>query len=262
MRIQPKPFLNHLPKSSVDGNTQRNLTTMNLAEEGTPMPKGVSLEDIDTAMIKFANDLGIVYAGKQLPVFKLFSNQRLNDYAQTWTQTDETDELLLNFLTVSRDNAAQKGKEINNIKNIPGDNFWKVYDEIALDENGTEFLRRYSMRQPTMINLNFSIGLIANKYTTLNMFCQKINTAFKSINAYIFPNGHAMPLFLESIEDESVNELESYRFYSQTAKITLEGYLIDELNDFRVEELPLRYRVINAVKGENLTNKRKIQFLK
>lgn len=261
MKIQPKPFLNHLPKSQIEGDAQRSITTMNLTEGGTPMPKGVNLKDIDIAMVDFVKKLGMSFNGKEMPVFKLFSNQRLNEYAQTWKQTDETKELLLNFLTITRENTAQKGDEIDNIKNIPGDNFWPIYDERALDKNGTEFIRRYSMRQPTMVNLSFSVGLIANKYTTLNSFCQKISTEFNSINSYIFPNGHAMPLFLESLEDESVNETEDYRFFSQTAKMTLKGYIIDEEKDFRVDEIPLRYKVINTIKEEKTAGKKKIQFL-
>ena len=109
-----------LPKSSLDKfklrhkayglERRRNMSKM-ILEKGTPFPKGVELKDIDQTFKEWVeNSLDVSYNGKKLPTFRLFSSQRLNEYAQTWQHLDETGNLLLNFKTINRENNPKQGQ--------------------------------------------------------------------------------------------------------------------------------------------------------
>lgn len=91
-----------------------------ILEHGTPFPKGVELKDIDESVKDWVeNSLDVRYNGEKLLTFKLFSGQRINEYAQTWKHLDETGNLLLNFKTLNRENNPQRGNNQGGSYNIP-----------------------------------------------------------------------------------------------------------------------------------------------
>ena len=120
--IQPKPFLDKfkLRKISYGVERRRNMSKM-ILEKGTPFPKAIEYSDIDNSMFKWVEDhIQIVYDGKRLPTYKLYSTQRLSEYLQEWDKQDETGNPIINFLTITRDNNPQRGESQGNYFNIPG----------------------------------------------------------------------------------------------------------------------------------------------
>lgn len=89
-----------LPKSHIEDIKLRNVAIgrerrRNLAklvlEKEVVFPKTVEFKDIDNAVKEWVEkSLDISYDGVRLPTFRLFSSQRLNEYAQTWKHLDDT----------------------------------------------------------------------------------------------------------------------------------------------------------------------------
>lgn len=108
-----------------------------------------------------------------------------------------------------------------------------------LQENGEESYDMYSMKQPFCVDLEYTVTIVTNKYEILNDMNQRIHFEFKSIDCYISPNGHFMPMTLESISDESEYSLDDRKYYSQSYKIKVKAYIIRK-EDFIVTHLPSR----------------------
>lgn len=241
--MQPKPFLAKLRyRNHAIGNERRRNMSKIILEYGTPLPKGVEYKDIDTSVKDWADNLDIAYNGQKLPLFQMFSNQRLQEYAQTWQHLDETGNLLLNFKTITRENNPKKGDNQGSVFNIPGDRDYPMFIVPILQENGEEAYDMYSMKQPFCVDLFYSISLVTNHFELLNDMNQMIHDRFKAINAYISPNGHYMPMVLEDITDESEYSIDDRKYFSQTYKIKVKAYIIQE-KDFKVTHLPSRVNV-------------------
>ena len=229
--------------------------SLKILEKGTPLPLPVEYKDIDAAMQEWVDkELNIVYDGEKLPTFKLFANQRINEYSQTWQHLDDNGNLLLNFKTITRENNPQKGENQGAYANIPGDRDYPMFLVPTLEENQQIAYDMYSMKQPFCVNMEYSVNLITNKYELLNQMNQMIQEKFKSLYTYIYPNKHPMPLSLESINDESEYNLDDRKYYSQTYKLKLKAYIIQE-KDFTVTKLPSRI-TINMI-GEKKRRKEK-----
>ena len=109
--IQPKPYIDRLRlRNHAKGIERRRNMSKIILEKGTPLPKPVTYEDIDKAFFEWVDKkLDIVYNGKKLPTYKLFSNQKLSEYSQTWENLDETGNIIMNFKTITRENNPQYG---------------------------------------------------------------------------------------------------------------------------------------------------------
>jgi len=255
MIIQPKPYLSNfrMRKKAIGKERRLNMDKI-ILEKGTPFPLYTELSDIDNSFNEWVNSLEVSYDGKLLPIFKLFSNQRIGEYSQTWKHLDEVGNPLLNFFAVTRENNPKQGRNQGGMFNIPGDRDYPMFLVPSLLENGEEAYDMYSMKQPFCVDLIYSLTLITNKYELLNDVNQKILNEFKALECYIAPNGHYMPMKLEDISDESENAIDDRKYYSQTYKINLLGYIIRK-EDFKVTKLPTR--VIGRVLGWNNNKKEK-----
>lgn len=240
----PKKYLENIKlRNKAIGNERRRNMSKLILEHAPNFPLSVELDDIDAEFERWVNeDLDISFDGKKLPTFKLFSNQRINEYSQTWNHLDETGNLLMNFKTITRENNPKKGTSQGDSFNIPGDRDYPMFIVPTLQENGTEAYDMYSMKQPFSVDLIYSLSVITNKYELLNKMNQLINDKFKAIDCYIFPNQHPMPLTLEDITDESEYSIDDRKYYSQTYSLKLKAYIIKE-SDFKVTRLPSRLKL-------------------
>ena len=66
-----------------------------------------------------------------------------------------------------------------------------------------------------------------------------VHNEFKAITAYLCPNGHYMPMTLEDISDESEYAIDDRKYYSQSYRILIKAYIIQE-SDFEVTRVPSR----------------------
>ena len=241
MLIQPKPFLEKIRlRRHAYGTEQRRNMSKLILEHGTPFPKSIEYSDIDNAMFEWVDKkIDVVYDGKKLPTYKLYSTQRLSEYLQSWDKQDETGNLVINFKTVTRELNPQKGDNQGGYFNIPGHKDFAMFYVPVLQENGIEAYDKYTMKQPFQVNFIYSVSIISNKIEIINSMNEKMQYEFSAINTYISPNDHPMPMSLEDVSDESEYTIDDRKYYSQTYKIKVKGYIIRK-EDYKVERIPSR----------------------
>lgn len=229
-------------------------------EDQPHLPKTLLYEDIDKAVFNWVdNSFDLVYEGKRLPTYKLFSNQRISEYGQTWQNKDEDGNLLLNFKTLTRENNPQKGDSQGGFYNIPGDRTWPLFRVPSIDENGVEFIEEYSMRQPTPVNFIYTLGIFTNSYQMLNEMNSIVQREFNSLQRYIFPNGFAIPMTLVSTSDESEYTIDDRKYYNQTYQVKVAGYIVTE-NDYVVKKIPSRTKMRFITGSNAISRKSKEKF--
>lgn len=245
MLKQPRQYINRHSsiRHQAIGPERRLNAVLEVMDKSTILPKAVTYEDIDQAVFDWVDkELNVVYDGKALPTYKLFSNQRLSEYNQTWSYTDEEGNVSMNFKTITRDNNPQKGEGQGMLGNVPGEHGYSLFKVPVLEENGEEIWEVYSIKQPVSVNFNYTIVMVCDKFKLLNELNMIIHDKFKSLECYIFPNGHAMPMILDSIADESEYTINDRKYYSQAYSIKLMGYVIKP-DDYSVVRVPSRFKV-------------------
>ena len=242
MQQSPKPYINKSKnRHHAFGVERRRNMSKIILEKGTPFPKPIEYSDIDSAMYEWADKkINLVYDGKRLPTYKLYSTQRLSEYIQTWKDTDETNSLVLNFKTITREFNPQKGDMNGGYFNIPGHKDFAMFYVPVMEENGVEAFDKYTMKQPFGVNLFYSISVVTNKMEILNEMNEQMLYEFNAINCYISPNGHPMSMTLEEISDDSEYTIDDRKYYSQTYKVKVRGYIIRK-EDYKVERIPSRF---------------------
>lgn len=241
------------------GKERRRNMYKTVLKNGTPFPKPVTYEDIDKEFYEWVEGLGMSYDWKKLPVFKLYSNQRINEYQQGWNKQDENGNLILDFLTVSRENNIKKGEQHGSIYNIPGNRRYPMFIVPVLQDNGTEAYDAYTMRQPYCTDLVYTVTAVSSKMELVNKVNAKILKQFKSYQCYIAPNGYYMSMKLDDVGDNSENGIEDRRYYSQTYKITVRAYIIDQ-DDFEVTHMESRVKIACAVDGKSDRRKNRVRM--
>lgn len=271
MGQSPKPYINKFRNRhhAVGVERRRNMSKF-ILEKGTPFPKPIEYSDIDSAMYDWVDKkINLVYDGKRLPTYKLYSTQRLSEYIQTWKDTDETNSIVLNFKTVTREFNPQKGDIQGNYFNIPGHKNFAMFYIPVLEENGTEAYDKYTMKQPFGVNFTYSISVVTNKMEILNEMNEQMLYEFNAISCYIAPNGHPMSMTLEDISDDSEYTIDDRKYYSQTYKVKVKGYIIRK-EDYQVERVPSRFVIsshdsdssgIVRRKGKNRRKEEMVSFM-
>lgn len=242
---QPKKNLTfvNLKTKETNGNIIRKSYAQDIVYKAPIYPKPLEYSDIDTAFNEFVeNELGLTVNGKDVPTFTLFSNQRFSEYSQTWKHSDENGNIILNFKTINRSTTPQGGENQGGLWNIPGDRFYTLLQRSVLEDNGTESVEVYSMKQPYAVTLEYRVSFITDLFENLSTFNEMINDLFKARQCYIRPNNHYIPLILESVDDESKYSVSDYRFYVQTVTIKALAYIIHE-EDIKVEKFPKRVHI-------------------
>ena len=168
----------------------------------------------------------------------LYSNQRFSEYMQTWQYTDENNNVLVNFKTITRDNNPSFGKDQGNNYNIPGEPFFLMARQVAHEPSGRLYFIDYKMKQPFTVDFSYKLNIVTNKFELINEFNMMVVDKFKSKQCYLNVNGHHMPMLLESVSDESEYSITDRQFYNQSYSITLQAYIIKP-EDMRVEETPV-----------------------
>jgi len=271
MLIQPKPYLDKFKlRHHAYGTEQRRNMSKLILEHGTPLPLPIEYSDIDQTMYDWVVEhINIAYDGKKLPTYKLYSTQRLSEYIQSWDKQDDTGNPIINFLTITRDFNPQKGENQGNYFNIPGHKDFAMFYVPVLQENGTEAYDKYTMKQPTQINFLYTVSVVSNKMDIMNEVNELMHYEFNAITCYISPNNHPMSMTLEDVSDESEYTINDRKYYSQSYKIKVRGYIIRK-EDYKVERIPSRIvmsshdsdasGIVNR-RGKNRRQDEKVVFL-
>lgn len=222
------------------------------------LPKTLKYEDIDISFKEWVeNSINIVLDDVKLPTIVLYSNQRFSEYLQSWRYTDENNNIRLNFKAVTRENNPSHGTILGETYNIPGNRFYTFKSVPAVDESGKKYRIDYKMKQPTPVDFIYKVSVMTNKYTIINEFNEMVNRIFNAKQSYISPNGHYMPIILESINDESEYNIEDRQFFSQSFSAKVKGYILTE-DDFKIEENPVAS--IICFEGDNKKNKSTVEL--
>lgn len=211
-----------------------------LTDNDIAFPNTVSIEDIDAAFENFVkNELEIVYDGKKLPTINTMSNQRLSMYGQTWQQTDESNNILLNFKMYNRELDVKKGSIVGEIYNIPGHRDYVIGYKAVRQKNMLIGYDVYTVKEPTAVDLTYKVNIVTNKRELVSKFTEKIYYCFNGLQTYIYPRGHAMSMKIIEAVDESDYSLDDRKFYSQGFTILVKGFFLDE-SDFIITHKPIR----------------------
>lgn len=220
------------------GEERRKNIAKEIMKDSTPLPQTLLYKDIDEEFKKWVEeDLRVSFEGQNIPTMALYSNQRFSEYLQSWDNVDDKRNLILNFKVITRENNPKTGTIVGQTKNIPGEHSVLMKTVEAYDKNNRKYYIDYRLKQPLTIDLNYTLTLVTNKYELLNEFNLMVNDKFKSINCYIRPNGHFIPMKLSDISDESEYSIDNRQYYSQSYYITVMAYIITE-DDYIVEERP------------------------
>lgn len=239
-RTQPKKNLTtvKLREKIPSGWVLRKSYTDTIMENAPSVPKPLEYEDIDRSFYDFVkNELKLIIKGVDIPTFTLYSNQRFSEYSQTWSHTDEENNLLMNFKTVNRENNPRPGENQGGLWNIPGRKWHTYMIRDVMEDNGRESYEFYSMQQPMAVDLTYKVSLVTDIYENINRFNELINKAFSARQAYIRPNGHYLPMLLDDINDNSEYSISDRKFYNQTITIKVMAYILTK-DDFKVEKRP------------------------
>ena len=242
MRNGEAPKRNFVPVNlwkKMQGNSVRRGYGNQIMYNETDLPKPVTYEDIDTEMAEYIKEKISLSdpEGKKVPLFSLYSNQRFSEYSQTWEHTDKDGNLLMNFMTINRENNPKNGTNQGSYWNIPGNRFYPLLRRTVLEEDGTETVEVYSMRQPYAVDMGYHVNFVTNTFAMINTFNQRVVSLFKARQDYIRVNGHYFPILLDVINDETSYTIEDRRFFVQSINLTLMAYINDK-DDFKVSRFP------------------------
>ena len=239
-KIQPKKSITPIKfRNKTYGTERRRDMAREILYKETEFPKPLNYDDIDFAFEEFVKESVAKFENTAYPVFTLYSNQRFSEYTQNWQHTDEEGNLLLNFVTVNRDNNPKPGSNQGELWNIPGNRYYTMLVKDVLDDNGTESYEVYSMKQPYAVDLTYRINFMTSTYENINAFNNHINDLFKARQMYIRPNGHYIPMIVEEVNDETSYSIDERRFFLQSIGIKVMAYIINK-EDFKIEKKPKR----------------------
>ncbi len=247
----PKGFVKNikLTKSKV-GPARRQEILDGIDNQGTYLPRGVCYEDMDKAFIDSINkDFYISIDGKKVPVIFL-TIQRWSEFSKTWQHSDEFKDVKLPFITIVRKPDVQVGTNQAGNWNIPGQRGY-TYIKVPTNDGLRVGVDVYKIPQPTSVDVTYEVRLFCNKMRDLNKLHKVIQQTFNSRQHYVKPNGHPMPVHLETIGDESnIDDFENRRFYVQLFEMKLLGYLLDE-DEFEVIPTVNRMKLTERIEGSS-----------
>ena len=217
-------------------------------------PKPVEYSDIDSAMEEFINKAIDMTDpdGKRIPTFTLYSTQRFSEYSQTWEHTDENGNLLMNFKTLTRTNDVKAGANQGGYWNIPNGRYYTLYRKTVLDDDGSEHIEVYSMKQPYAADISYRVNFVTNTFEMTNEFSMRVLDLFKARQCYLRVNGRYIPMTLEEVNDETEYTIENRKFFVQSIVIKAMAY-ITRREDIKVSKFPKKVMMF----GEGLVPKKK-----
>lgn len=240
MGLPKKAVLN--PYSNKSGiERQEELINM-ISDKSIFFPKGISLDDLDIAMMDFAQqELKIVIENDVPPTF-FMTKERWADFISTKTIQDEHGAVTMPFNTLKRDGAPQPGSN-DSIKYTVSQNRKFEYTRVPSFEDGKFSVNIYQIPQPTPVDVTYEFRFYTHFMSDLNKFNEKILYKFASGQAYVMVKGYYMPIMLEDSDLDIDLDYGSHNFYTQPVRLKLIGFLQD-IDTFEI---------VRSVRGINLT---------
>lgn len=201
----------------------------------TFLPSGIEIVDIDNEFYDTFNNgkLSMIINGKEVPVIFL-DIERWGEWAYTWNYTNEDKNLIPPYITLKK-KPEQKGTINDSRANVPGNKMYTLYKIPQLKDNSIGY-DMYKIPQPTAIDIPYEVRFITSYTDIKNQFIEKILKMYNEYQLYIFPKGHYIATYVESIDiDSTFTNINNERFFSPIININIMGYLLDE-NEFKKVE--------------------------
>jgi hypothetical protein len=224
-------------------------------KNGTFLPKSILHADLDRGFLDFVKeDLALVVDGVKVPFIDvIITTQNWAQFTETWKFQNVDDNPEPPFITVVRKKEAKFGTHPSLIYNIPNRKQY-FYAAVPTWDGTRKGVDIYTIPQPIPINISYSVKIVCSRMRELNEFNRIVLGAFASRQTYRVIKGHYIPIIMNEISDESVNDLEKRRYYIQNYDFTLVGFLIDE-NEFEVKPAISRALVLTEFDKENQIKK-------
>jgi hypothetical protein len=227
---------NNVTELGKDVTDNRQSLLDRITKSDSYLPDAIYHDDLDMGMLNFVKENFIITTdGEQIPIIpKILTLQRWGEFTNNWQFSDDDGNVKLPFIAVVRKPEVQPGTNPVTQRTIP-DRISFYYASVPT-WNGTKIgADIYKIPQPVAVDISFDVTIVCTKFRDLNKFNKKVLQKFSSRQAYTSIKGHYIPVILESITDSSPMEtLEGRRFYIQTYKILLLGYIIDS-DEFEVK---------------------------
>lgn len=244
---------NQISVYSPKTNTNRRKELLeNITKSDTNLPESILHPDLDLGMMEFVKEnLKVVSDGKEISIIpKILTIQRWGEFSANWEFSDEDGNVELPFIAIIRKPDPQPGTHPSVFHTIPDRKtfFYKMVKTWNGSQMGADV---YKIPQPVAIDLSFEVIIVCTKLRDLNKFNGAVLTKFASKQSYTVIKGHYIPIVLESVEDNTPMEtMDGRRFYIQTYKFIMMGYLLDE-EEFEVKPAISRIFLMSELLGES-----------
>jgi len=256
----PKKVKKYLPLVPTKvGVERRQELYEDIVKDGTYLPKGVLHADLDRGMLDFVKDrLKLVVDTKLVPtVDKIITTQSWSQFTETWKFQDLDKNVSLPFIITVRQPEVKYGKYQGGASNIP-ERLRFFYYSVPTWNGERKGVDVYKIPQPVPVDITYNVKIFCNRKRELNEFNKILMQTFTSKQAYVNIKGHYMSMVLDDPTDESIKEIEKRKYYIQTYKITLRGFLLDE-EEFQVSPGITRNLNLFEVDPINKSKKANIQ---
>ena len=219
-----------------DVTDNRQMLLDRITKSDTYLPDPIYHDDLDMGMLEFVKKNFIVVTdGEQIPIIpKILTLQRWSEFTNNWQFSDDDGNVKLPFIAVIRKTEVQPGTNPVVQRTIP-DRMTFYYASVPTWDGTKMGADIYKIPQPVAVDITFDITIVCTKFRDLNKFNKKVLQMFSSRQSYTSVKGHYIPIILESIADTSpMDSLDGRRFYVQTYKLILLGYIVDS-EEFEVK---------------------------
>ena len=217
----------------VTDNRQRLLDR--ITKSDSYLPDSIFHDDLDMGMMEFVKKNFIITTdGEQIPIIpQILTLQRWGEFSNNWEFSDDDGNVKLPFISVIRKPEVQPGSNPVTQRTIPVRKSF-YYSSVPTWDGTKMGANIYKIPQPVAVDISFDVVIVCTKFRDLNKFNRKVLQKFSSRQAYTTVKGHYIPIILDNITDTSPMEmLDNRRFYIQTYKFIMLGYLVDS-DEFEV----------------------------
>jgi len=255
----PKKQKKHLPLVPQKvGKERRQELLEDVTKDGTYLPKGVLHADLDKGVLDFVKEkLKLVVDGKTVPtVDKIITTQSWSQFTETWKFQDLDKNVSLPFIITVRQPEVKYGKFQGGAANIP-ERLRFFYYSVPTWDGDRKGVDVYKVPQPIPVDISYSVKIFCTRMREINEFNKLFMQKFTSKQAYTQIKGHYMPIKMEDPTDESAKDIEKRKYYIQTYKITLMGFLLDE-SEFQVS--PGITRQVTMLEVDTLNKSKRVKI--
>jgi hypothetical protein len=225
--------------------------------DGTYLPKSILHADLDRGMLDFVKeDLELTITGKKIPTIDIIvTTQNWSQFTQTWDFQDLDKNVSVPFITTVRQPEVKYGSNPSLQYTIPNRRQF-YYAKVPTWDGIKKGMDIYKIPQPVPVDITYNVKIFCNRMRELNEFNKLILQKFSSRQAYREIKGHYIPIILDSINDESVIDIDKRKYFIQNYTFTMLGFLLDE-NEFEVS--PAISRTLILSEFETKTRKKKLE---